>query len=338
MARKDRNKELQGLVASIRETNPDNPIKRAQELYNKWNTTCLITTFAAPIVLSLVTQIPDLVIKTNDNVWNQYLKIPVIVVLTIICIVVGVCFHFKASKYQEVCQLIENDKNIQKKEIANLNDRINMLKKERSFFVAFTNLLGQSISRGENSLLELANLLVVHIYNDCKGSFSGSEITVNLYELKNGKIRIIGHQQEEPFHELPFLFNDESLGVDVLSEDIKEFYSVKCIQNKRKDFFVLKSWDEILDAFKLRDGAKEELKESRDACIAAGFTYNQYISNRLNVGRNKPITLLEIITHNDTIIASSDRINNVARNMFKKYMPLVAILWDISKDGLDSSD
>ena len=218
MARKDRNKKLRGLAASICETNSENPIKYAQELYNKWNTICLITAFVVPIALSLVTQISDLGSKTGDNVLNQNLKTRGIVILTIICIAVGVCFHLKASKYQKVCQLIENDKNIQKKEIANLNSRINMLKKERSFFVAFTNLLGQSISRGENSLLQLANLLVIHIYNDCKGSFDGSEITVNLYELRDGKIRMIGHQQEEPFHELPFLFGNGNLGVNILSE------------------------------------------------------------------------------------------------------------------------
>lgn len=323
---KKRKQKITGMVASVKATYPSDTLKQAKQNETFWNNTCTVVSFVVPIILSVVSLLCSEVFE-----FKEEYEIIAQIVLTVIAVFAVLILHRTASNYRIVVAEIESEKSVHKQELQRLSTAIHNLKKEQAFLVGFTNQLGQSLTDGKRTLEDLANLLVVHIYQDCLRQFNNIELTINLYECKSNKIRMIGHQQGN-FQNIPLLLTSYPNGADISDTKIKGYYYAQCIK-KSEDVFTLSNWEEVVKKFYPDPKRRKELLKSRETCLEAGVTYNQCVSFRLCVADTEDtIALLEIITHNDTQLAPEQEIKKVARRLFTAYMPIVKILWNITRD------
>lgn len=324
---KKREQKIRGMTASVKAKFPSDTLKQAKQIESFWNNLCTVVSFVVPIILSIV----NLLCADVFEFKSAYETIAQIV-LTVIAVIGVIVLHRTASNYRLVVSEIESEKSIHKQEIQKLSNVIRNLKKEQAFLVGFTNQLGQSLTDSKCTLKDLANLLVVHIYQDCLRRFDSIELTINLYECNSGKIRMIGHQQGN-FQNIPLLLTAYPNGADITDPRIKNYYYAQCIK-KSDDVFTLSNWKDVVKKFYPDTERRKELLRSREKCLEAGVTYNQCVSFRLCVTDTEDtIALLEIISHNDTEIAPDKEIKKVARRLFTAYMPIVKVLWNIARDG-----
>ena len=198
---------------------------------------------------------------------------------------------------------------------------------------------------GKKNIEELSKVLVAVIYHNLSHITKGDNITINLYELRNEKIRMILsttrlHYCERGSVDIPVLYQSKT-GLDIKDGSIQEYYCIKCIRGKIKGKdgkYVISDWKKIARDFKW-DGwtAKEKEKilndndseRSREKSIELGFKYNQYFSFKIR--RDDGILILfEIIANGKTTIAPTDEIDRVTHRLRETYSPLISILWDIS--------
>lgn len=323
---KKRQQQIKGMVASVKATYPSDTLKQAKHVETLWNNICTIVSFVIPIILSVVSLLCNEVF-TFDAKYETAAQIA----FTVIAVITVLVLHRKASNYRMVVSELESERNIHKQEVQRLSTAIHNLKKEQAFLVGFTNQLGQSLADSKCTLKELANLLVVHIYQDCVRRFDNIELTINLYECKSNIIRMIGHQQGN-FQNIPLLLTAYPNGADITNPKIRNYYYAQCIK-KSDEVFTLSNWKEVVTKFYPDTDRRKKLLKSRETCLEAGVTYNQCVSFRLCVaGTEDTIALLEIISHNDTEIAPEAEIKKVARRLFTAYMPVVMILWNIARE------
>jgi len=327
--------KIKRYAEEINSISPDNPYKYAKEEWTERDSRYSFMSVVIPIALAAITYIFSIDLIN----LKLFIKIIIVVLITISAIVLLLVFKKKCSFYRDVCDYLSDDKDQQKKTIASQKRTIEKLKDERQFYVSFTNRLGKAMANANCSLLDLADLVTSHFYNDLKSELTGLDYTINLYELKNDTVRMIGHQSNEPLYGVPTLYAKREKGVKIDSDEIKNFYCVKCLQDKRNDLFTLGTWIEIFDNFRHDERLDDSYRKDRDLCLSQGFNYNQYIGCRLYRNEYNVTTLLEIITYNDTIISEGPKIIKTARKLFDKYMPLISMLWDlVDEKGRDANE
>ena len=317
---------IKKIIAGLEVEAPTNTLAYAKNKAENWNNFCGVMTFVIPLVLSSVGLVFAELIK-----WEGSYETIAQLALMLISIIAGFAFHKIASNYRKAAEELNENTNSLKKENLRLNKIIETMKKEQTFLVTFTNQLGVALTNGEKSIAELANLFVANIYCDTIVRFHhNNELTVNLYEIKQNRIRMVGHHQDI-FHGEPLLLEKYPDGVDISAVDIKPYFYVQCLK-KHDSIITIPNWDGIVKEFYWPNLNKDDLKTKED-CWQAGVTYNQYLGLKLKVGAKKDtIAFMEIISHKDFEIASSEKeLKRVARLLYDVYMPVVKVLWNISE-------
>lgn len=328
---KRRDTKIKEAIASIKETYPDTSIFEVQKRINRWNNFSFAATFAGPIITSAIAcffppkfTFSALFFKEANN-WFAILSI-------ITVIITGAFFHWKFSFYQSLLFTLQNDEQIQKKNISTLQAQIQNLKHEVAFYIGALQMIARVPKNSSERLIDLAQSVVACVYNDCKHRFNlEQQFSVNLYELNGSKIRMLAHYQPDSFDANPLLFKEE--GTDIHDEQIKDFYCVKSIM-RQAERVVIGTWQDMVQKFKWDhwpDGfSKEQILQDndRETCLNSGFRYNQYIG--LKFSRSDGIVAyLEIIAFQDVTFAPQNRLSTVSRQLQEKYLPLVYVLWDI---------
>lgn len=298
---------------------------RQSQLYDFWFS---VIAYVAPIILTIIS-----LIVTNCFNWKVWIEIVVQVTPMIVAVGLGVFFAYKKSIYVAATSILKKDTQIKNNKIKELNQIVKQKEGDISFLITLLTNLGTHIARGESTMGVLANHLAVELYHDCLRRFGEDfEVTVNIYEKRNDIVAMIGHHQNIPLGHAPALFLCGETGMHISDERVKDFYFVDCI-NGRKDVNHIADWEKLVDAFKWHEVDKTKICISKEMCRKAGFTYNQYISSRIAIDHNNDhVMLLEIITHNDSIIDTADNIERTARKLFSIYTPLVVMLTTTASD------
>ena len=315
-------------------------LKLAKEKASKLNTAFTLVSLIGPITISLLYLF--FTIDVSALVWWHLV---VDVVATFALIISLIVLAYKLDVAQRVVILIETSKESYQKRIEALEKRNELLEGDQSFYISATQLLGQAMKDGKKNIEELSKVLVAVIYHNLSHITKGDNITINLYESRNEKIRMILsttrlHYCERGSVDIPVLYQSKT-GLDIKDGSIQEYYCIKCIRGKikgRDGKYVVSDWKKIARDFKW-DGwtAKEKEKilndndseRSREKSIELGFKYNQYFSFKIR--RDDGILILfEIIANGKTTIAPTDEIDRVTHRLRETYSPLISILWDIS--------
>lgn len=287
-----------------------------------------LTTYVAPIFITIAS-----LLITNCLDLKEWIEITAQVAIMVLAVGFGIFLGYKETIYTSAASVLKKDSQVKNTKIKELLNTVKEKDGDINFLMSLLNNLGKHIARGESTIFALANHLAVEIYHDCMRRFGDEfEVTVNIYEKKKKKLTMIGHQQVSPYSDAPALYLSGETGMQINDDTIKDFYCVECIEGKN-DINCISDWKKIIDAFKWHDADKNEIKKSKEACRKAGFTYNQYISCRYSFDRNNEhAMLLEIITHNESIIDTDIRIEKTARWLFSLYMPLISMLTTIAAD------
>jgi hypothetical protein len=287
-----------------------------------------ITAYIAPFIITAIS-----LLISNCVEWQPWLERVVQAVALVLAVALGLFFNYNKNTYKKAASKLKKDSHVKNTRIKELSAIIRQKEGDVNFLISLLTNLGRHIARGESTMDVLANHLAVEIYHDCLRRYGDDfEVTINIYEKMKNKIAMIGHQQIMPLCHTPALFLCGVSGMDITDERIKDFYCVSCI-NSRKDINLISEWKKIVDAFKWHDVSKKDISTSKEACRKAGFTYNQYISSRIPIGHNNDhVILLEIITHNDSVIDTSDNLERTARNLFSIYTPLLVMLTTTASD------
>lgn len=315
-------------IACLEVEKPNNTLAHAKNKSENWSNFCGVMTFAIPIVLSGVGLVFSALVE-----WKAIYESIAQLALMVMAIAAGFTFHIFASNYRKAAEKLSDDANILKKENLRLIGIIETIKKEQTFLVTFTNQLGVALAKGNKTITESGDLCVSHIYYDTIVRFNhNNELTINLYETKRNRIRMVGHHQDI-FHGEPLLLEKYPNDVEVSAQDIKPYFCVQCLK-KHENIFVIPDYTGIVKDFYWPALNKDDIKTKED-CREAGVTYNQYIGLKLKVGIKKDtIAFMEIIAHNDFEIAPSEKeLKRVARMLYDVYMPIVKVLWNISESN-----
>lgn len=249
----------------------------------------------------------------------------------------------KLDVEQRVINRIETDKADRQRRVELLEKKVEQLKGDQAFYVSATQLIGEEMKNGKKDVASLAKALIAAIYHNLSKKTRGDNLTINLYELRNGRIKMI-HSTTRLQHcnrssvDIPVLYESPT-GLDSNDESIKDYYCIKCIKGRirgRDDKYTISDWKKMAELFKWGKWTDEEREEiiknnDREKCIELGFKYNQYFSFKIK--RDDGTTcLFEIIANGDTEIASVDELNHVTHQLRDTYSPMVNILWDISQD------
>ena len=287
-----------------------------------------MTAYIAPILITVAS-----LLITNCFEWKKWLEITVQAAIMAVAVGLGVFLGYKETTYAGAASILKKDSQVKSTRIRELLSIVKDKDGDINFLMSLLNNLGKHIARGESTIFALANHLAVEIYHDCLRRFGDEfEVTINIYEKKNKKLTMIGHQQVSPYSDAPALYLSGETGMQTTDDGIKDFYCVECLEGKN-DINCISDWRKIIDAFKWHDADKKEIKKSKEVCRKAGFTYNQYISFRHSFDHNNDhAMLLEIITHNESIIDTDVRLEKTARWLFSLYMPLITMLTTIASD------
>ena len=325
---------------SILETRAEHDIllipKLAKEEVSRLSMAFTLTSLIGPIAISFLYSL--FTIDLSALVW-QHLVVDVVATLALI--ITLFVLNWKLDVAQRVVTSIETDKAINQKQIETCKKEIKRLEKNQSFYASATQLIGQAMKNGQKNIDELSKVLVSAIYTDLSRTIQDDNITINLYELRNEKIKMILSATQSKYCErdsvnIPALFQYQA-GKDIKDGDIQDYYCIKCIRGKiraRDGKYVISDWEGIVRQFKWdkwTDQEKEQIlaSKNREECIQQGFKYNQYFA--FMIRRDDGIQIFfEIITNGETIIAPPGEINHVTHQLKEKYSPLISILWDIS--------
>lgn len=245
-----------------------------------------------------------------------------------------------SNNMQDVVVGLQTSKEQMQKQIEGLEKNIKLLKTDKTFYISATELIGKAINDGSNDLKSLAKVVISAIYHDLSKIADGDNLTINLYELKNGKIKMLHsstrlHHCDKNSINLPELYKEEA-GLDIKDNHIEDYYCIKCIRGKVRDRgnkYILSDWISIVEKFKWhwKESEKEDILKSRDRnkCIELGFKYNQYFAFKMSM-QNNITGYFEIIANEDTFIALDEDLVHVGQRLQEKYSPLLSVLWDIS--------
>ena len=311
-------------------------LKLAKEEVDKLNTVFTLVSLIGPIAISLLYLF--LTIDFSALVWWH---LAVDVAATLALIIALLVLFYKLDIAQRVITLIETSKADRQKRIEALEKRIELLEGDQSFYISATQLIGQAMKDGKKDIEALAKVLVAVIYHNLSHITKGDNITINLYELRDEKIKMILsttrlHHCERSSVDIPVLYQSQT-GLDIKDGSIQDYYCIKRIRGKikgRDGKYVISDWKKLAREFKW-DGwtAKEKekiLKDSdREKCIELGFKYNQYFSFKIRRD-DGTLVFFEIIANGQTIIAPTNEINRVTHRLRETYSPLLSILWDIA--------
>lgn len=241
---------------------------------------------------------------------------------------------------QRVLREIELSKENTTKQISSLKTRLKIAEEDQSFYVSAMELMGKSMKAGAMDLDSLAKAIVAAIYHNLSRTSDGDNFTINLYELRNGRVKMIVSSTrlrycDRDSVDIPKLFKYED-GIDIKAESIQDYYCIKCIRGKIKDRAgkFLADQKTIVQEFKWDDwapGEKEKIIESGDyeSCFDLGFRYSQYFA--FIIRRDDGIIgFFEVIARNESRIAPEETLNRVTQRLQETYYPILNILWDIS--------
>ena len=323
-----REKSINRIVTEAKANHKGSEIKYTNSECQTYDYLFSLTAYAAPIILTILS-----LVVSNCFDWKLWVEIIVQVGPMLLAVGLGIFFAYKKSIYTAATSMLKKDTQLKNNKIRELNTIIKQKEGDISFLITLLTNLGTHIARGESTMGVLANHLTLEIYHDCLRRFGNDfEVTVNLYEKRNNIVTMIGHHQNVPLGHAPALFLCGESGMQISDERIKDFYFVDCI-NRRKDVNHISDWEKLVDAFKWHGDEKNEIRISKEVCRKAGFTYNQYISSRTAIDQNNNhVLLLEIITHNDSIIDTTQYLERTARKLFSIYTPLVVMLTTIASD------
>lgn len=329
--KKHDDRKIREAIASIKETYPDFSIAEVKKRIDKWSNLSFLATFAGPVIISAIVCLfpPQFIF----SLFFFCLKNNIITTLSIIIVIVsGVFFHQKHSFYQKILFTLQNDEQIQKRNVSTLQAQIQTLKHEVAFYIGALQMIARIPKDSKDRLIALAQNVVACIYNDCKHRFSlEQQFAVNLYELNGSKLRMLAHYQPDSFDANPLLFKED--GIDIHDEQIKDYYCVRCI-TRQAERFVIGTWQDMLRNFKWNHWPDEVNKEqilrdnNREICLNAGFCYNQYIGLRIP-RRDGVVAFLEIISFQEVTFSLPNHLDTVSRTLRDLYLPLVYVLWDI---------
>ncbi len=327
-------KAINHIVTEAKANHRGNEVKYTHNQSQLYDFLFSLIAYVAPIILTIIS-----LIVTNCFDWKLWIEIVAQVTPMVLAVGLGFFFAYKKSIYVAATSILKKDTQIKNNKIKELNLIIKQKEEDISFLITLLTNLGTHIARGESTMGVLANHLAVEIYHDCLRRFGADfEVTVNIYEKRNDMVTMIGHHQNVPLGHAPALFLCGESGMNISDERIKDFYFIDCI-NGRKDVNHISDWEKLVDAFKWHDTDKSEIRISKEACRKAGFTYNQYISSRISIDHNNNhVMLLEIITHNESVIDTSNCLERTARKLFSIYTPLVVMLTTIASDRVTPVD
>lgn len=325
------------------EKSDESALELAKKACNKRNTILTIISILGPVILSCIYLFfPIDVSKLNAP--NTYIDS----VSTVVLIVALVYMVVKLNIGQGAVNKLETAKSVQMKQIGSLKERIHTLESDQSFYISATELLGKAMKRGHTSLEELAKVLIAAIYHNLSRVTSDDDITINLYELRSGRVKMVISTTRLQYCDrdsidIPILYRNPN-GVNINDEEIQSYYCIQCMRGRvrsRGKKFILADWKEIVKKFKWNDwdlSEKEEILRNNDhsKCIELGFKYNQYVAFLIN--RDDGVVIyFEIIANRDTSFAAARELPKVAQKLMETYSPLISILWDISDSPNDQN-
>jgi len=246
----------------------------------------------------------------------------------------------KSNRMQDVVVGLQTSKEQMQKKIDGLEKNIKLLKADKTFYISATELIGNAIKDGSYDLKSLAKVVISTIYHDLSKIADGDNLTINLYELKNGRIKMLHsstrlHHCDKNSINLPELYKAAD-GLDIKDSLIQDYYCIKCIRGKVHDKggkYILSDWISIVEKFKWhwKENEKEEIliSKDREKCLELGFKYNQYFAFKMLI-QNNITGYFEIIANEETFLALDKNLLHVGQRLQEKYSPLLSVLWDIS--------
>lgn len=334
--RKEQKIEERRSIITVRASqNTDSALKLAKADVDKWNRIFTAVSIVGPIVISLL----YLILPVDFSALvRRNLFIDIAATLTLI---VALLFVFsKLDLSQCVVAKIEASKEYVQKQIETLEKRIEIMEGDQTFYISATELIAKSMKKGDMDLESLAKVLIAAIYHNLSKVTDGDNLTINLYELRNSRIKMVVSNTRLQYCErdsidIPELFKATD-GVDIKDETIQDYYCIRCIRGKVKEKVgkFLADWKTIVREFKWDGwdvGEKEDIikNNDHDKCIELGFKYNQYFAFQIRRD-DGTIGFFEIIANKNTTIASDKELNRVTNRLKETYYPLLSILWDIS--------
>lgn len=302
---------------------------------NKWLTAA---SSIGPVCISLLYLFLTIDFS-NFVLWHLLVD----VAATLLVIGVLLVWIYKLDIAQCVVNRIETDKEDRQKRIEKLEERIKLLDDDKSFYASATLLIGEAMKAGQQDIESLAKVLCAAIYHNLSMVTTGDNITINLYELRNGWVKMLlsatrlKHCEKSSVNS-PMLYKSNS-GLSINDPRIQGYYCIKCLKGKKvkgKDGkYAVSSWEELARNFKWSGWnatEKEEIIKSHDRqrCIEQGFKYNQYFAFKIK--RDDGVTgFFEIITNEHTLLATTSEFDHVTHRLRDTYLPLINVLWDISK-------
>ena len=294
----------------------------------RYNILLYIVSLIGPIILPLISEGKTLAVKI----------VFIVIFSLIICILILVL-----NIYYSISRSVENSEQFNQKQIESLNNEIQSLRKQKEFYQVSLQMLEGPINRYQYSLETLSKYLVASVYNNLVGIASDDDITINIYELKNHRIKMITantrlrHFSRDD-RNVPILYTREN-GMSINDYSINDYYSIKCIRGKiktagKENVFILPNWKDIANEFKWdgwTESERDEIVKSNDRnrCLQCGFKYNQYFSFMIEYRKNVKI-YFEMIANGNTEFAPESKLVEVALSLKELYSPMLIHIWDIA--------
>lgn len=336
---KDKRQQKAEELFSVFETRAKQSNKKlidiASHEYNKSNQ--LFTGFSVlgPIVLSGIYLIFP--IDPSAFVWWKALIDFVVTFGLILCLC---ALLHKLNTIQAVISKIETSKEARKQKIQQLEAQIEQFEKDQSFYVLATQRIAETIRDGKKDIESLGKTLVSLVFMNLSQITTHNNFTLNLYEKKNNRVKMILSSTRERYIrredlDNPLLYKDD--GCDIDDANIRDYFCVKCMADKIPDEngrYYLHDWVEIAKAFRWNrwGNQKKNILSSRDRQKSKqlGFAYNQYIGFKIT-RHDKTVVFFEIIANEDAVLADRDQLSFQAYYLCRTYSPLLSILWDIAE-------
>lgn len=335
MRREQRIEEQRSIIAYRASVNNKSDLAFAKAEVNKHEKILTILSIIGPLIISLLYVIFPISISPLE------LRNIIIDVSSTIIIIIALSISIsKADILRSVVVKIESSKEYTQKQIDILERRIDMMDGNQTFYISATEMIGRAMKNGHMDLESLAKVLIAAIYHNLSTVTKGDNLTINLYELRNSRVRMIVSSTRLQYCERESIDIPELLrakeGIDIKDEAIQEYYCIRCIRGKIKEkagkYYA--DWKEIVKEFKW-DGwegtEKEEIinNNDRERCIESGFKYNQYFAFKIRRD-DGTIGFFEIVANEHTTLASDRELNSVTNRLKKVYYPLLSVLWDIT--------
>ena len=337
-------KERIAVLRTRSDKDRDNLLGLANENLDEINQKIAWVSIFGPIIISLIYSFFP--VDFSSLIWW---KVALNILSTIIVIALLLVLFREKEIRQKVVGEIEKSKENSQKQIERLEKNIRFLKDNQIFFVSTAELIANSIKEGKNDIKSLSKILVASIYHNLSQIANGDNITINLYELKNDKIRMIFSNTRFQYCDrnninAPFLLNNNNQ-LDISDSSIQEYYCIKCMRNKirsKNHCYRIYDWKDLAKEFKWDGWTPKERdniinNNDREKCIEIGFKYNQYFA--FDIRRNDNITcFFEIITNEYTTIASDKEFDHITYELKETYLPFINILWDLSSPDTEKEN